>query len=338
MTLISSIRSIDLRLVDDLVDFVRGPGFVLDFSDASFADFFASELKVNIDAPEYSVNGRSKGKRLRCFLQSCDDATAVRTLGALWEHRSEYLARTAGTDPVVNAESRYEGLIKRLSGAVMPQSTNAAATANVLDQQSLAKIKADLLKVAALGPQERGFAFEDFLKRLFDAFGLVTREPFRLRGEQIDGSFQLGGDTYLLETKWHGHPIGVAELHVFHGKIEQKAAWTRGLFVSNSGFTDDGLIAFGRGKRVICMDGSGPIRNATPGNIARPGPGTQSSPSRRNRLSLHPGPRSVSLLTRSKNTSRSSVRRLLLWLNTGTSASRYNPDISAERLRYAKRT
>jgi hypothetical protein len=34
-----------------------------------------------------------------------------------------------------------------------------------------------------------------------------------------------------------------------------KAAWTRGLFVSNSGFTDDGLEAFGRGKRVVCMDG-----------------------------------------------------------------------------------
>jgi hypothetical protein len=25
--------------------------------------------------------------------------------------------------------------------------------------------------------------------------------------------------------------------------------------VSNSGFSEDGLVAFGRGKRVICMDG-----------------------------------------------------------------------------------
>jgi len=49
--------------------------------------------------------------------------------------------------------------------------------------------------------------------------------------------------------------MGAAELHTFHGKIEQKAAWTRGLFVSNSGFTDEGLTAFGRGKRVVCMDG-----------------------------------------------------------------------------------
>ena len=47
----------------------------------------------------------------------------------------------------------------------------------------------------------------------------------------------------------------MADLHTFHGKVEQKAAWTRGLFVSNSGFTEDGLAAFGRGKRVVCMDG-----------------------------------------------------------------------------------
>jgi hypothetical protein len=52
-----------------------------------------------------------------------------------------------------------------------------------------------------------------------------------------------------------GRAIGGAELHTFHGKVEQKAAWTHGLFVSNSGFTDEGLHEFGRGKRVICMNG-----------------------------------------------------------------------------------
>ena len=74
-------------------------------------------------------------------------------------------------------------------------------------------------------------------------------------GEQIDGSFVLQGETYLLEAKWEGIPTEAGELHKFHGKLEQKAAWTRGLSVSNSGFTEGGLIAFGRGKRVICMDG-----------------------------------------------------------------------------------
>lgn len=50
---------------------------MLDFSDTRFADFFASELKVNIDEPQYAVNGASKGKRLCYFLQNCDNATAV---------------------------------------------------------------------------------------------------------------------------------------------------------------------------------------------------------------------------------------------------------------------
>lgn len=241
--------------MDDLVDFVRGRGFVLDFSDASFTDFFASELKVNIDDPKYSANGISKGKRLRYFLQSCDDATALRALNALWEHRSEYLLRTGGKDPVVNAETRYQGLINRLQGGVAPQPETRTASAGTVDREKVAKIKSDLLEVTSLAPHARGYAFEGFLKDLFNTFGLAAQDPFRLRGEQIDGSFLLGSDTYLLEAKWHGQPIGAAELHTFHGKIEQKAAWTRGLFVSNSGFTADGLAAFGRGKRVICMDG-----------------------------------------------------------------------------------
>lgn len=227
---------------------------MLDFSDTSFADFFASELKVDIDDPKYAVNGGSKGKRLRYFLQNCDDATAVRALAALWEHRSEYLARTDGNDPVNDAQSRYQGLIDRLSGGAAPKPVQPAP-ATVVDRQQIAAIKAELLRVSSLSAQARGFAFEGFLKGLFDAFGLAAQEPFRLRGEQIDGSFQLGNDTYLLEAKWHGQPIGVADLHTFHGKIEQKAAWTRGLFVSSSGFSEDGLVAFGRGKRVICMDG-----------------------------------------------------------------------------------
>lgn len=237
---------------------------MLDFSDTSFADFFASELKVNIDDPKYATNGGSKGKRLRYFLQRCDDATAVRALTVLWEHRGEYLARSGGKDPVANAETRYQGLISRLSGRgrATPQPPAASPQPTAIDRQTIVKIKADLLQVTALAPHARGYAFEGFLKGLFDAFGLAAQEPFRLRGEQIDGSFQLGSEIYLLEAKWHGQSIGVADLHTFHGKIE-KAAWTRGLFVSNSGFTDDGLAAFGRGKRVICMDGLTSTRCST---------------------------------------------------------------------------
>ena len=67
---------------------------MLDFSDTSFAEFFATELNIDINNPKYGVNGGSKGKRLRYFLQTCDDSTAVRALAALWEHRCEHFACT----------------------------------------------------------------------------------------------------------------------------------------------------------------------------------------------------------------------------------------------------
>lgn len=74
-------------------------------------------------------------------------------------------------------------------------------------------------------------------------------------GEQIDGSFELGTDTYLLAAKWTNVKVNLATLRSFNAKVEDKAKWSRGLLVSYTGFSSEGLTAFGRGKSVICMDG-----------------------------------------------------------------------------------
>lgn len=226
---------------------------MLDFSDSSFSLFFAEELDIDIDHSTYAELGGSKGKRLRCFLQKVDDAAAVRALKALWEHRNEYLARTAQPDPVVNAEGRYLTLLARLAGHA--SSGVGEMPRSALGSRLLGELRDELVAVASLQAHQRGYAFEVFLKRSFDLAGLTAREPFRNTGEQIDGSFLLGDETYLFEAKWQALPTGVADLHVFHGKLEQKAAWARGLFVSYNGFTAEGLTAFGSGKRLICMDG-----------------------------------------------------------------------------------
>jgi hypothetical protein len=248
----SHIRSVDMLLIEELFD--MGAGYVLDFSDRTFAIFFAEELNVDIDDPEYALDGRSKAKRLRRFLRTVDKPLLIRTLQALWEYRQAVRQRRGQSEAVPNAEGRFLGLINKLAGqAVSTQSAHQSTPAT--DRPKFQLLKAELLQISTLAPHARGYAFEAFLKKLFDAFGLSAREPFSLHGEQIDGSFQLEGQTYLMEAKWQAQKIGVAELHTFHGKVEQKAAWTRGLFVSDSGFTDEGLAAFGRGKRVICMDG-----------------------------------------------------------------------------------
>lgn len=248
-----NIRSIDMLFLEELL--AMNSGYVLNFSDRTFTQFFAEELNCDIDDPAYAVNGTSKGKRLRTFLQTVNIPTVARTLKALWEYREAVRLRDKQMDNVENAEGRLLALINRLEGN--PEAVKPVGQDPVLafDRPRLFQLKTDLLVLHLLAPQARGYAFEKLLCDIFNVYGLEAQEPFLQRGEQIDGSFQLNNETYLLEAKWQGNQTGVADLHIFHGKLEQKAAWTRGLFISNSGFTEDGLAAFGRGKRVICTDG-----------------------------------------------------------------------------------
>jgi hypothetical protein len=117
--------------------------------------------------------------------------------------------------------------------------------------------KQRLMEISQLEPHKKGFAFEKFLNDLFDAHKLAPRESFRITGEQIDGSFELSSDVYLLEAKWQAKQTSPDDLLVFRRKVESKSTWTRGSFVSDSGFTEDGLTAFSKGKatNIIGMTG-----------------------------------------------------------------------------------
>jgi hypothetical protein len=129
--------------------------------------------------------------------------------------------------------------------------------ATILSAAKAQELAALLIEITELDAQIRGIRFEGFLNELFAGFGLAPRGAFRLVGEQIDGSFKLLGQTYLVEAKWHGPQIGFADLMTFSGKVAGKASWSRGLLVSNSGFTAEGLEAFSRGRQtnLICADG-----------------------------------------------------------------------------------
>ena len=140
-------------------------------------------------------------------------------------------------------------------GAAEP--TPAAAAATMLTPERAQALATRLVEVSQLDPQQRGLRFENFLGELFESFGLAPRGDLRLVGEQIDGSFKLNGQTYLVEAKWHGPKIGFRDLMTFSGKVAGKASWARGLFVSYSGFTAEGQEAFTRGRQtnLICADG-----------------------------------------------------------------------------------
>ena len=137
-------------------------------------------------------------------------------------------------------------------------STDAHAQERATPTDSdLAGLSAELLEMASISAVDRGFRFEKFLGKMFEAFGLKPRSPFRIVGEQIDGSLQFQGETYLVEATWRNERVGQEELLAFSGKVAGKAQWSRGLLISYSGFSEDGLEAFARGKptNVVGMAG-----------------------------------------------------------------------------------
>lgn len=99
-------------------------------------------------------------------------------------------------------------------------------------------------------PQARGYQFERYLNRLFKDCALEPRESFRIKGEQIDGSFVLRNDIYLLEAKWTNKLTEKSDLVVFNEKVSSKSGFTRGLFISFAGYSNDAVETLCNGRKV----------------------------------------------------------------------------------------
>ena len=228
-------------------------GSVLHFVNRTFDEFFREELQVNIYDSRWAIHGGSKARRLRYYLRQANRKTALDTLNALWEYREASSVTHNYPELDDSVRVAFSSITQRLGGT--PPTYGMPSGGSRIDAATVSSLAGRLLDVSKLNPQPRGYAFEKFLKGMFDAFGLSARTSIRLVGEQIDGSFVLGSDTFLLEAKWANCQVGSATLRSLNAKVEEKARWPRGLLLSYSGFSPDGLAAFGRGKSVICMDG-----------------------------------------------------------------------------------
>ncbi|WP_432592678.1 restriction endonuclease [Stenotrophomonas maltophilia] len=242
-----------MRTIDRV--FQMESGYVLDFSDRTIAEFFLDELNIDFNDPKFAVNGSSKAKRLRTFLQSVDKGTAARALRELLQYRCSMYSASGRKDDLSNADGMILEVIATLEGKPARYSGNGFVPPPTRVPVPIELLKSQLIALHDLQPQRRGYAFEAFLIDLFMAYGLQPNSPFRLVGEQIDGSFKFDGEFYLLEAKWQAPPTPASDLRNFHGKVVDKATWARGLFISNRGFTQEGLHSFGRAKSILCMDG-----------------------------------------------------------------------------------
>lgn len=144
----------DIPIINRVFD-MEG-GYVLNFTNQTFADFFHEELGIDIDNPRWAVQGGSKAKRLRCYLRQASTKTALDTLNALWEYReaSSITVDYPALDDSVRAA--YLRIIQRLGGNVpLPAAPRAQTKAPRVDATATSALAARLLTVSTMEPQPR---------------------------------------------------------------------------------------------------------------------------------------------------------------------------------------
>jgi len=71
--------------------FGMSSGYVMDFSNRTFGEFFRESVRVEIYSEKYSVNGDSKAKRLRAFIELENDQLVGKALADLldcWRYKT----------------------------------------------------------------------------------------------------------------------------------------------------------------------------------------------------------------------------------------------------------
>ena len=109
----ASITPTEFRVIDRVLGMEQG--YVLDFSNRSFAEFFDAEMGVDIDDQVWQGRGPSKANRLRAYLQITNDANAVKLLRALDEYRLTTSIQSVNPDGELR--QKFFAIIHRLSGS-----------------------------------------------------------------------------------------------------------------------------------------------------------------------------------------------------------------------------
>jgi hypothetical protein len=85
----SSLTFLEKRQLEELLE--MGSGYVLDFSNRTFQEFFRDVVQVDIYSPRYEENGTSKANHLRTFWECEDDKKVGKVLNGLleiWHHKN----------------------------------------------------------------------------------------------------------------------------------------------------------------------------------------------------------------------------------------------------------
>lgn len=92
------------------------PGYVLDFSDRTYSEFFEDEFGINIDDEVYRNWGSSKGKRLRGLVEREDASVVAYVLRKLWDYRCAKCNPQLHIDEEERIRRKFFDIISRIEG------------------------------------------------------------------------------------------------------------------------------------------------------------------------------------------------------------------------------
>ncbi len=127
----SSLTDIDKRYLEKILVPAEKPGFVLDFTDATFGEFFKRH-KINIHGQKYQTYGTSKAKKLRAFWEQESNQLVSKVLTEMLD---SYEANCELNDHQKNDKilKKSREIISRLSGN--KNSSAAPTESSFLDQE-----------------------------------------------------------------------------------------------------------------------------------------------------------------------------------------------------------
>ena len=109
----STLKSNEKRVFEDL--FGMASGYVLDFTNRSFSDFFRETAKIDIYSEKYAINGDSKARRMRAFWKIEPDIIVGKVLSELLEVW-QYNASRSGQPENSQLSEQAFGIVARLTG------------------------------------------------------------------------------------------------------------------------------------------------------------------------------------------------------------------------------
>lgn len=148
-----SLKHSEMRILDSV--FEMGAGFVLNFSNRTFAEFFEDEFGVDIYNEKYAARGVSKAKRVKSFIEIEDTNLVAQLFRKLWDYKNSY--GEDSSEKYIRDKDRLFGIIDRLElGLALTTPAHLrrlSSTANIINFDTVSRDLDRALEAADKDPE-----------------------------------------------------------------------------------------------------------------------------------------------------------------------------------------